>query len=240
MMARGLNREDGMNLRRSTYAPRGVLLRRALAASAGLALACLVGSAAGFAQNAYITNEGDNTVSVIDTATNTVIGSPIPVGRFPVGVAVTPDGSKVYVTNYDANTVSVIATATNTVIATIPVGFGSSPLGVAVTPDGSKVYVANRNGGTVSVIATANNTVLATIPVGGGLFAFGKFIGPLKFAGTPGFSNCYGQSVSALTHQYGGLKAAAKALGYINEKALKDAIRAFCGHAGQHGEHGQQ
>ena len=35
---------------------------------------------------------------MIDTATNTVVGSPILVGRSPIGVAITPDGSKVYVT----------------------------------------------------------------------------------------------------------------------------------------------
>ena len=41
----------------------------------------------------------------------------------PLGVAVSPDGSKVYVANsYLGNTVSVIDTATNTVTATIPVG----------------------------------------------------------------------------------------------------------------------
>jgi DNA-binding beta-propeller fold protein YncE len=45
---------------------------------------------------------------VIDTATNTVIGSPITVGTIPYGVAVTRDGSKVYVANEDDNTVSVI------------------------------------------------------------------------------------------------------------------------------------
>ena len=44
----------------------------------------------------------------IDTATNTVIGSPIAVGFFPFGVAVTPDGSRVHVTNQASNTVSVI------------------------------------------------------------------------------------------------------------------------------------
>lgn len=32
---------------------------------------------------AYVTDFVSNTVSVIDTATNTVIGSPIPVGRYP-------------------------------------------------------------------------------------------------------------------------------------------------------------
>ena len=81
-------------------------------------------------------------MSVIDTATNTVIGSPIPVGGSPYGVAVTPDGSKVYVTNDLSNTVSVIDTTTNTVIGT-PIRVDVNPFGVAVTPDGSKVYVTN-------------------------------------------------------------------------------------------------
>src|SRR5215831_3382169 len=81
----------------------------------------ILGGAPSSAQNAYITNSGSNTVSVIDTATNTVV-STIPVGISPGGVAVTPDGSKVYVTNFLSNTVSVIATATNTVVSTIPVG----------------------------------------------------------------------------------------------------------------------
>src|SRR6516162_6744504 len=101
-----------------------------------LTLACLLGPASTRAQNAYITNQASSTVSVIDTATDTVIAT-IPVGLVPVGVAVSPDGSKVYVTNALSNTVSVIDTATNTVSATIPVGISS--LGVAVNPDGSKV-----------------------------------------------------------------------------------------------------
>jgi YVTN family beta-propeller protein len=123
-----------------------------------LSLACLFVPASVRAQNAYITNSGDNTVSVIDTASNTVVGSQIPVNFGPQGVAVTPDGSKVYVTNAGSGTVSVIATATNTVVGSqIPVDFG--PQGVAVTPDGSKVYVANEGSGTVSVIDTATNTV---------------------------------------------------------------------------------
>src|SRR5436309_688383 len=40
---------------------------------------------------AYVTDEGSHTVSVIDTATNTVVAT-IPVGVGPVGVAITPDG----------------------------------------------------------------------------------------------------------------------------------------------------
>ena len=55
---------------------------------------CFLASAQTLAQNAYITNNSDNSVSVIDTATNTVTAT-IPVGDGPFGVAVTPDGSKV-------------------------------------------------------------------------------------------------------------------------------------------------
>jgi YVTN family beta-propeller protein len=54
-----------------------------------LASVSLVASEPGFAQNAYITNSGDNTISVIDTATNTVVGLPIAVGSAPFRVAVT-------------------------------------------------------------------------------------------------------------------------------------------------------
>jgi len=127
-------------------------------------VAVIFGAAPSSAQNAYITNAASNTVSVIDTATNTVTGLPIPVGILPRGVAVTPDGGKVYVANTGSNTVSVIDTATNSVVGTIPVGNG--PTGVAVTPDSSKVYVTNPGTNTVSVIATATNTVVSTIPVG--------------------------------------------------------------------------
>jgi YVTN family beta-propeller protein len=144
---------------------------------------------------------------------------------------VTPDGSKVYVANsgsFNPSTVSVIDTATNTVSATVPVGNG--PVGVAVKPDGSKVYVANEGANTVSVLDTATNTVIATIPVGNGPDAFGVFIQPpaQRFAGVPGSSNCHGKSVSALATKFGGLKAAAAALGFSNVQGLQNAIRTFC------------
>jgi YVTN family beta-propeller protein len=116
-------------------------------------------------KHAYVTNEGSNNVSVIDTATNTVEAATIPVGSLPYGVAVTPDGKHAYVTNEGSNSVSVIDTATNTVeAATIPVG--TFPQGVAITPDGEHAYVANFRSNNLSVIATASNTVVATIPVG--------------------------------------------------------------------------
>src|SRR5271154_6288064 len=42
---------------------------------------------AGIEANAYITNNGSATLSVINTETQTAVGSPIPVGVQPFGVA---------------------------------------------------------------------------------------------------------------------------------------------------------
>src|SRR5258708_6430333 len=96
-----------------------------------LTLACLLAPASTRAQNAYITNQGSNTVSVIDTATNAVSAT-IPVGINPIGVAVNPDGSKIYVANLNARTVSVIDKVTNIVITTIPVGSQPVAFGVFI------------------------------------------------------------------------------------------------------------
>ena len=118
---------------------------------------------------AYVTNEGNESVSVISTATNKVTAT-VTVGIYPYAVAVTPNGACVYVTNDYSGSVSVISTATNSVTATVPGLF--NPVGVAVTPNGQYAYVTNNNGsyggGSVSMISTTMNTVTATVPVGSG------------------------------------------------------------------------
>jgi predicted outer membrane repeat protein len=48
------------------------------------------------------------------------------------------------------------------------------------------------------------------------------------FAGQTGHSNCFDESVSTLTGQFGSLDAAASALGYSSVRALQSAIAAFC------------
>ena len=111
---------------------------------------------------AYITNFTESgTVSVIDTATPKVTVT-VPVGRFPVGVALNPSGSLVFVANNGDGSVSVIDAPTNTVTATI--GVGASPYGIAVDPTGTTAYVANFGDGTVSVIDVAKNALNATTP----------------------------------------------------------------------------
>ena len=82
----------------------------------------------------YVTSRGSNTLTVIDIKTNAVVTT-ISVAS-PMGVALTPDGSRAYVVSAEGN-ILVVNTSTNTVVATVPVG--ASPLGIAVSPDGSRV-----------------------------------------------------------------------------------------------------
>ena len=112
----------------------------------------------------YVTNQGSfgegNTVSVIATASNTVVDT-ITVGQGPNFVTASPNGRFAYVSNSRSDTVSVVDTATNTVVSTITVGNG--PGSIAFTPHGNLAYVPNGDSDSVSVINTATNQVVATI-----------------------------------------------------------------------------
>lgn len=123
----------------------------------------------------YCANVYDNSVSVIDTSTNTVTTTITDKSILgPFTIALTPDGKSLYVNNYgnplfpnrtDSNTVTVIDTATKAVTKVIPVG--SSPSGLAITPNGKYAYVANyASHGTVSVIDVQAGTVIQTLDVG--------------------------------------------------------------------------
>ena len=112
---------------------------------------------------AYVSNISGNNISVVDTASGSVVASiSVPVG--PDGIAVTPDGTAVYVVCQSANSVAVISTASNSVISTINVG--SEPVQVAISPNGALAYVVNQGSNTVSVINTATKSVTATIGLG--------------------------------------------------------------------------
>ncbi|WP_151447487.1 beta-propeller fold lactonase family protein [Lacisediminimonas profundi] len=127
------------------------------------ALLCVlsfVGSAAWAAPFAYVANNDGNSVSVIDTSTNTVTTT-IGVSA-PFGVAVRPDGKYVYATNYLSSSMSVIDASTNSIVATVT-GLGGNPLGIAITPNGTRAYVTNYRGNSVSVVDTGTNMVVATV-----------------------------------------------------------------------------
>jgi YVTN family beta-propeller protein/VCBS repeat-containing protein len=150
---------------------------------------------------AYVVNTAGNSVTVVDTTTNTVTGT-IAVGPSPLSLAIRPDGSRVYVTNSEDNTVSVINTTTKTVVTNIQVPVqptwnpeaGDLPNVVAdivVSPTGDRAYVTATDG-TISVINTTTNGVMSTNAVGyysdlkisaDGRHLYGTYYG---YYGTPG------------------------------------------------------
>jgi YVTN family beta-propeller protein len=111
----------------------------------------------------YAANFRSNTVSVIDSDTNTVIKN-IHVRDGPRFIEALAGGGAVYVANFRSNTVSVIDSDTNTVIKNITVG--DRPRFIEALAGGGAVYVANSGSDSVSVINPANNTVIKNIEVG--------------------------------------------------------------------------
>jgi YVTN family beta-propeller protein len=116
-------------------------------------------------KSVYIANTGSDTVSVLDTADNTVARTiALPRGSRPIGVALDPTGRYLYTADGGSNRVSVLDTRAGRVLATVRVG--TQPLSVAVAPDGKTVYAANSGSGDVSIIDARTNRVLRTIPTG--------------------------------------------------------------------------
>ncbi len=92
----------------------------------------------------FVGNGGAGTVTVLDTATGAVVGSPIPVGGTPDYIAVTPDGSKALVSTWPGgHSLVPIDTATLTAGKPIPI---EAPRGLAIAPDGLTAWVSGGSG----------------------------------------------------------------------------------------------
>lgn len=112
---------------------------------------------------AYVTNGGDNSLSVVDLAAGRVVAR-IGTGASPHGLRMSPNGREIYVANTGDDTVSIIDVAQRKEVARIPVG--RAPAQVAFTPDGRRVYVTSTQEDSVVVVDTASRTRAATVPVG--------------------------------------------------------------------------
>jgi len=138
-------------------------------------------------QRLYVSNTGENTISVIKAngtdLANGIVPTKIadvPVSGTPTGVAALPDGTRAYAalgncpagtnhTNLAArattcagNTVSVIDAASLTEKKLIPVGAGAVSIDAA--NDSSRVYVVGAIAGNISIIRPVSDTVVTTLP----------------------------------------------------------------------------
>ncbi len=128
-----------------------------------LAATCLLAPRAALAGTAYVANDGDGTLTPINTATN-MPGTPIIVGGSPVGIAITPDGKTAYIGSYGSTDVTPIDTATNAVEPGIRIG--NLPEEIAITPDGATAYVTSAGVNRITPIDIATNTPEESITVG--------------------------------------------------------------------------
>ena len=122
--------------------------------------------------SAYVSNEYDGTVSVIDL-TSTAVTATVPVGgpganpdgqtdaarnAHPEGLVADPHSNRLYVTLANRDLVAVIDRATNTVTGYIPVrrspALGTEPVSAALSADGSRLYTADAGEDAVAVIDT--------------------------------------------------------------------------------------
>jgi len=156
----------------------------ALTALAGVLL-CTVSFSSLSAQQSKLrivqTNSAGDNVSIIDPATNKVVGE-IKGIELPHGVAVAPDGSRIYISEEAGFTLTVVDGKSLQVTKRIPLS--GNPNLVDMTPDGRFLYVAialtyddlsefpqikaGASGG-VDVIDTVSLTNVKTIPIRGGI-----------------------------------------------------------------------
>ena len=119
----------------------------------------------------YVANQGSNTLSVIDIATQAVVAT-IPTGSGPAYIAVDKGLNRVYVSNRNDNTVSIYDAAQSPLALLRTVSVGNSPQAIAVLRDGSKAYVANTGSPFVTEIKslgfqTTNINVVDPVAVPG-------------------------------------------------------------------------
>jgi YVTN family beta-propeller protein len=127
-----------------------------------LALVLAAGPAAA-GPTAWVSNERDNTVSVIDVDTLEVVDT-IPVGQRPRGLVFSPDYARLYICASDSDAVQVLDVATRRVVTNLP--SGADPEFFDLGPDGRYLYIANEDDAITTVVDTAERRVVAQIEVG--------------------------------------------------------------------------
>jgi YVTN family beta-propeller protein len=100
----------------------------------------------------YVSNAGGDTVSVIDTTSDRVLGTvllrPSAVrglpGATPLGMALSPDETRLYVAMADMNAIAVVDTRKKAMLGYIPTGW--YPTSLVASPDGATLLVACAKG----------------------------------------------------------------------------------------------
>jgi quinoprotein dehydrogenase-associated probable ABC transporter substrate-binding protein len=139
----------------------------------------------GPAERVYVTNEDAGTISIISTATRSLIGE-IPVGTRPRGVAVSRDGEQLYVAlsgspkcpptladdecaklaaDKSKDGIAVVDVRSRAVLRVLP--GGSDPEEFDLDTVDGRLYVSNEDAAELAIVDLATGDVVRTVAVGG-------------------------------------------------------------------------
>ena len=142
-----------------------ITARRATARHILAAAAILCGHApAGNAATAFISNEKDNTITVMDLATLKPLKT-VPVGKRPRGMVLSPDGTELFICAGDDNRLEVMNTETFEITRKHETS-GPDPELLDIDPKGETIYIANEDDGMVTVLERATGAAKAEIQIG--------------------------------------------------------------------------
>jgi len=111
----------------------------------------------------YVSNEKDNTISVIDGESLEVVET-IEVGERPRGIVLSKDGNTLYICTSDDDHVEVLDLASGEVTHTLP--SGPDPELMTLNSDGSLLFIANEDDNMVTVVDIEERSKVVEIPVG--------------------------------------------------------------------------
>ena len=117
---------------------------------------------------AYVSNVGDNNVSVIDLGSGKETKKiTSPDFSFPHGIAFTPDARIAILTSERTQKIFVIDATTDEIIRAVDTDQGGTHM-VVIDGTGRWAYFTNRDSNSVSVMDLADYSLVATIPAGDG------------------------------------------------------------------------
>jgi YVTN family beta-propeller protein len=112
----------------------------------------------------WAASRADAKISIISTATDTIVASFPSGGKSPKRMDFTPDGSQVWVTNSGSGETTVFDARARELLASITTS--KDPSGVSISPDGRRAYVTNSAANVLTFVDVATRKILSTMQIG--------------------------------------------------------------------------
>ncbi len=187
----------------------------------------------------YVTNFSSGTVSKFNLTSGAATHYPTTGVTLPLGLAVTPDGSKIYVGDLGGGSNLIVMNPSGTVLSTLDLGV-SGIAGLGMSSNGTVMYAPL--GGTaagIKVIDTATDSVTATIANPGASVSiiWGDFLGNVSASASPNSAptatsvsiSGTAQSGSTLTGSYTYTDADSDAQGSSTFRWVKNSVNTGVG-----------